>query len=256
MLPAGPEETRGSLLPEVLLAAAAKWKSTAPGAKASWQSQPWGPAGPELHDFSRNREIGGVRGCGEQPGVRYRGHLPGSAAPSKRRVRASRGQAGPSISTLPPLRPIKGKARTRPPWCQQGPRPQRPYWFSAFTHQHRLGSAPEACRGRSHLQSSGLGCSGMRRLCGLMLFKVGLGFGFSFLFSCVFAYQGRQANLFIYYMKKRGRPVKELSSKTGAAQGTAKRETPRAGVAEVRFGRRPPRAVSQDPGRAPRTDGL
>lgn len=49
----------------------------------------------------------------------------------------------------------------------------------------------------------------MRRLCGLVLFKVGLGglgfvFSLFFIFLCVFTYQGHQANLFIYYVEKRG----------------------------------------------------
>lgn len=75
----------------------------------------------------------------------------------------------------------------RPLWCQQGPRPQWPYWFSAFIHRHRLGTAPEACWGRSRTRSPGwhLGCSELRRLCGLVLFKVrsrGLGFAFYLFF--------------------------------------------------------------------------
>jgi len=67
MLPAGLEETWGSLLLEMLLAAA-RWKSAAPGAGASWQSRPRRPAEPELHNFSGNGEITRVRGGGEKQG--------------------------------------------------------------------------------------------------------------------------------------------------------------------------------------------
>lgn len=57
MLPAGPEATWGSLLPKMLQVAA-------PGAGASWQSWPQGPAEPELLNFSRNGEMVRVRGGG------------------------------------------------------------------------------------------------------------------------------------------------------------------------------------------------
>lgn len=73
--------------------------------------------------------------------------------------------------------------RDPPLWCQKGPGPQRPYWFSAFIHQHRLGTALE---GRSRPWSTGwhLGCNEMRWLCGLVFIKDGLGDlgGFVFFF--------------------------------------------------------------------------
>lgn len=74
-LPAGSEETRGSLLVEMLLTTAG-WKSADPGAGASWQSPPLGSAEPRLQNFSRNGEIARVGMVGKSQGFGTRATSP------------------------------------------------------------------------------------------------------------------------------------------------------------------------------------
>lgn len=75
---------------------------------------------------------------------------------------------------------------------------------------------------------------------------------FFFLFSCVFAYQGHQAHLFICYVKKRGKQVKELSLKKSKPHTVPQRNRD-THSAEVRF---QPGTTMRPAGRPPGTNGL